>query len=315
MEDYFKSTFEDNLLVKMPQSEANHLTPATRLLEKRREMSEVEQALSAQKEEFQMKMETLQQRRDELERKEQQLKESLLKFDKFLKENDLKRARALKKTKAEQDLGRQKDREMARLTEEIDELSTVVARQKKMVAKYGVYQQFMEKVLELSEEFDETREIIARHDTLVHTREDLLDHDHENQDDIEAERLSLKKFTEEKNNEILSYNNELAHLQTRLEQAEGQAVKWESEWTRIQTTSAQKTLLLGQIKMATHNLFALMCKHLHRKMPPQETDQTLLQLDKIHAFIKDLTDITNEIKRHESAVVPNPQLLGPVNVS
>lgn len=35
--------------------------------------------------EFQMKMETLQQRRDELEKKEQKLKESLLKFDKFLK--------------------------------------------------------------------------------------------------------------------------------------------------------------------------------------------------------------------------------------
>ncbi len=32
-----------------------------------------------------MKMETLQQRRDELDRKEQELKESLLKFDKFLK--------------------------------------------------------------------------------------------------------------------------------------------------------------------------------------------------------------------------------------
>lgn len=35
--------------------------------------------------EFQMKMESLQQRRDELERKEQKLKESLLKFDKFVK--------------------------------------------------------------------------------------------------------------------------------------------------------------------------------------------------------------------------------------
>ncbi len=32
-----------------------------------------------------MKMETLQQRRDELEKKEEKLKESLLKFDKFLK--------------------------------------------------------------------------------------------------------------------------------------------------------------------------------------------------------------------------------------
>ena len=34
-----------------------------------------------------MRMETLQQRRDELERKEQKLKESLLKFDKFVKVN------------------------------------------------------------------------------------------------------------------------------------------------------------------------------------------------------------------------------------
>ena len=61
------------------------LTPATRLLEKKREMTEVETALAAQKEEFQMKMETLQQRRDELERKERTLKEQLLKFEKFLK--------------------------------------------------------------------------------------------------------------------------------------------------------------------------------------------------------------------------------------
>lgn len=34
----------------MPEREDDHLTPATRLLEKRREMQEVEQALAAQKE-------------------------------------------------------------------------------------------------------------------------------------------------------------------------------------------------------------------------------------------------------------------------
>ena len=38
------------LISKMPEREDDHLTPATRLLEKRREMSEVEQALAAQKE-------------------------------------------------------------------------------------------------------------------------------------------------------------------------------------------------------------------------------------------------------------------------
>ena len=39
-----------HLISKMPEREDDHLTPATRLLEKRREMSEVEQALAAQKE-------------------------------------------------------------------------------------------------------------------------------------------------------------------------------------------------------------------------------------------------------------------------
>jgi hypothetical protein len=87
-------------------------------------------------------------------------------------------------------------------------------------------------------------------------------------------------------------------------------VKWESEWTRIQTTAAKKTLELGQIKMATHNLFVLVNKHLQRKIPPSEADQTLLQLDKIQTFIKDLTEITHEIQRNESAQLPNMQLLG-----
>ena len=69
----------------MPEQQSDALTPATRLLEKKREMAEVETALAAQKEEFQLKMETLQQRRDDLERKERNLKEQLLKFEKFLK--------------------------------------------------------------------------------------------------------------------------------------------------------------------------------------------------------------------------------------
>lgn len=38
-----------SLCSKMPE-ETEHLTPATRLLEKRREMAEVEEALAAQKE-------------------------------------------------------------------------------------------------------------------------------------------------------------------------------------------------------------------------------------------------------------------------
>ena len=61
-----------------------------------------------------MKTESLQQRRDELERKEHQLKESLLKFDKFLKENDSKRARAVKKSHDERELRKGKEKDIDR---------------------------------------------------------------------------------------------------------------------------------------------------------------------------------------------------------
>ena len=64
----------------------------------------------------------------------------------------MKRARALKKTKAEQELGRQKDREIDRLKQEIGELSEVVTKQKADLKRYKIYQKFMERVLEKSDE-------------------------------------------------------------------------------------------------------------------------------------------------------------------
>eukprot|EP00794_Sanderia_malayensis_P013932 gene13932-15384_t len=296
LEEYFRTTFEDKLLVKMPEREDDHLTPATRLLEKRREMGEVEQALAAQKEEFQMKMESLQQRREELERKEFHLKESLLKFDKFLKENDSKRTRAEKKAEDESDARRSKDTEISRLHEEITVLTRRRDKMQKKLEKYSMYQKYLDKVLEVAEEFHEIREITARYDTLIATHLELLEKQHKNQDAMEKEKALLNKFIEEKNNENLNYNNQLANLQTELEEAQSDAVEWESKWTHIQNTAAEKTLVLGRIKMATHNLYMLVNKHLKQDVP---AESTMDQLTKIQTFIQDLTHIVTEIRRTE----------------
>jgi len=300
LEEYFRTTFEDKLLVNMPEREDDHLTPATRLLEKRREMAEVEQALTAQKEEFQMKMESLQQRREELERKEYQLKESLLRFDKFLKENDSKRARALKKAADERDASSFKDKEIEKLIEETDILVQKKNKMQKKLERYSKFQKYLDKVLEVAEEFHEIREITARYDTLIATHNDLLANENRNQDAIEQEKARLNRFIEDKNNEVLNYNNQLAQLQTELEKTQSKAVKWESTWTHIQNTAAKKTLLLGRIKMATHNLFMLVNKHTRQTQPIESTTE---QLNKIQTFIQDLTQITNEIKRSETVAM------------
>nr|XP_054773629.1 coiled-coil domain-containing protein 42 homolog [Lytechinus pictus] len=165
--------------------------------------------------------------------------------------------------------------------------------------KHKLFHRFLERTLESAEEFHEIREVIARHETLVATHRDLVEKANRTQDAVEKEKARLGKFTEEKNNEILHYNNQLATLQTQLDTAQSEAVKWESVWTHIKNTAAKKTLLLGRIKMATHNLFQLVSRH--AKTASLGTENTLEQLTKIQTFIMDLTQITTEIKRAEVA--------------
>lgn len=340
LEDYFQSAFRSKFLVKMPERDEKHVSPATRLLEKRRETAEVEHALSAQKEEFSMKMEGLAQRRQELESKEQELKQSLMKFDRFLRENDSKKTRALKKAKDERNMIKQKEEEIKTLQSECSQLEQERDKFKKRLEKYTIYQTYLERVLDLSDEFSELREIMARYDTLIATHNDLLNREQKNQITMEKEKQKFNRFTEEKNTEVLHYNNQLAQLQTRLDKAQSEAVHWESKWTHIQNTAARKTLLLGQIKIATHNLYQLVQRHArnHRSADGNEDDDenyeqndntgkssgkeakgsrgpsanlaaagstevTATQLDRIQSFIQDLTQIAADIRKQENTVV------------
>ena len=50
--------------------------------------------------------------------------------------------------------------------------------------------------------------------------------EHNSQDVIEVERAALSKFVEDKSNEILGYNNEIAHLQSQLEEVQGKVMQW-----------------------------------------------------------------------------------------
>ncbi|CAI9734698.1 Hypothetical predicted protein [Octopus vulgaris] len=249
LEEYFKTTFENKLLFKMLKGDDDHLTPATRLLEKRRELAEIEQVLSVQKEEFQTKMERLQQRRGELERKELQLKESLEKFDKFLKENDSKRIRAMKKANDQRELKRSKMREIAKFQDDLRNLLIVNNQLKKKQKVYHKFCLFMQKVLNSCDEFHEIRDIIARYDTLISTYTDLLDTERKHQDLIEAIKLKIHSVTEEKCNEILAHNNQLSNLQVKYETTRSRRIQLDSVYSHVHNTASVKALKSGQIRM------------------------------------------------------------------
>lgn len=66
----------------------------TRILEYKRQLSLVDDALEAQKEDFVRKMDAFRRREEALKRKDLRLQESLIRFNKFLQENENKKSRA-----------------------------------------------------------------------------------------------------------------------------------------------------------------------------------------------------------------------------
>lgn len=154
------------------------------------------------------------------------------------------------------------------------------------------FQRYLEGVLENADEFAEIKDIISRYDTLSATNGELIVRARNAQDLTEKERQAFLASSEDKNNVILNRNNEIARLQTKLEETQSRSAKWQAELDQTLKNATQKSLLLGQVKMATNNLFNVVKAHLNNRM--NSTSDTLAQLDKVGQFIVDLNEITSK---------------------
>ncbi|XP_053425988.1 coiled-coil domain-containing protein 42 isoform X2 [Nycticebus coucang] len=275
--EYFRLQYGERLLQllqKLPNVEEQSECPSIRLLEKKKEAKIMHHAMEQKKETFQRRMEILNLRWEELGVKEAQLKAHIQKFEQFIQENDQKRIRALKKANKERDLKRQRMRELAKAKQE---MTTLRLEHQKLTVKlqnYSIFNKYLEKVVENSESAQE------------------------GQEKIERAKARLARYMEEKDDEILQHNNELARLQMRFDRARSDVIVWESRWAHIQNTAAKKTLLLGTIKMATLNLFQIVSKQL-KDAAGVSLEDTHKQLDMIQQFIQDLSDIWAEVKKKE----------------
>jgi Domain of unknown function (DUF4200) len=85
LEEKFLNPYGGQRSLHLSQSQTpDHVSGATRLLENRRQMFEVQEALSTQKEEFKRREDAFKRREEGLRRKDVVLQESLVKFNKFL---------------------------------------------------------------------------------------------------------------------------------------------------------------------------------------------------------------------------------------
>ena len=255
----------------------DHVSPATRLLEKRRHMFEVQEALDAQKEgvlltihfnthtqtpfppsraeEFQRREATFQRREEMLKKKDLELQESLIKFHKFLQENDSKRNRAEKKQLDEKKQKHIKEAEIIRLHGEVEKQKEKRGQMMEEVKKMSQYQGFLDSVLEVEEEYPEIADLLARYETLSAARADLIKRQDSAADQNERERKELQEFMQVQTDKILNYNNQIADLQDESEKAVEKVVEIQYVAERQVASVADSTLELGQVMMACENIY------------------------------------------------------------
>ena len=197
----------------------DHVSAATRLLEKRRQMFEVQEALSAQKEEFNRREDAFRRREDALKRKDLELQESLIKFNKFLQENETKKNRALKRAGEEKKQREQKEIEIKRFKTQLEQKMREESVLKLELERNMKYQDFLDSLVQSMSKFfpEGISDVLNRYKTLRDANTYLLEKQQADEATNENTMREFTTFKKTKENEILNSNNEIADMQKKLE--------------------------------------------------------------------------------------------------
>ncbi|KAK4472480.1 hypothetical protein MN116_003729 [Schistosoma mekongi] len=298
IEEYLRTVFHNKLVVNAPADEDRNLTNSTKLLEKYKELKNVQSALLAKKDEFRLKMENIQRRREDLDKKECELKESLIKFDQFFRDNDEKRLRAMKKISTERNLQQQKQTEIDILNAEILRFTKVREKQERKAKSLLKYRLFLESVVKISEEFSDIYELISRYDALKANLEDLQNSDIKIQKLIDDKSNEIVYFKKSKRDEKLSLTNEVAKLRNYLEFQQTNGRNKEAQWEHARDLTASRIYELSTIIIAVANMYSIVQSH-QRYGELAKPNETCKQLRAIKSFIQTLVKIIDEVTQKQ----------------
>ncbi|XP_071619422.1 cilia- and flagella-associated protein 73 isoform X2 [Heliangelus exortis] len=293
----------EKLRLTVPGWGASTLLPSTRLLLKRQEMVEVEKVLQRRREEFRQRMEHLARRRQRLGQRQEQLRDAILKFDTFLKASAARQERALRRASEERARVAGQGAEAARLRQELGQLlrhRDSLARRLRSLRCFGDY---LREVLASTGQFQDVPAMLAHFVALARTRAALAQQAEARQEQLAQVQARLQRYQEEASSELLHTSKELDQLHARLEATRRDVLQEESHWAHIQNVASQKTLLLGQIKLALLNLFQLTTARLEVPVDV-DLEDTEAQLDMVLLCMQDLAAICAELLPREPGPCP-----------
>eukprot|EP00603_Paraphysomonas_imperforata_P005932 CAMPEP_0114430594 /NCGR_PEP_ID=MMETSP0103-20121206/10124_1 /TAXON_ID=37642 ORGANISM="Paraphysomonas imperforata, Strain PA2" /NCGR_SAMPLE_ID=MMETSP0103 /ASSEMBLY_ACC=CAM_ASM_000201 /LENGTH=380 /DNA_ID=CAMNT_0001600051 /DNA_START=157 /DNA_END=1299 /DNA_ORIENTATION=+ len=283
---------------------ATQTSQSTLLLKKRKEMREVDEALELMKDEYKRRMESCEERRSQFEFKQAKMREQVLKFEKFIQENDAKRQRAEAKAKQEKKLFEQKCQEMNSLGEKINELISSQKELELQLLKKGCYREYLEQFLEAGDgSYEEVADVLNRYKTLKDANADLMKHVDMLENDVDQSRGNLQSLKMETQNQLLVNNSLFQQHQKNLEEKRATTKSEEEEKNLDEDAAKNVARETSQVVQSIRNVFGRCQATVRNKSQYQVaakdssvSDLLTFNLDIIHARVSDLIEISAEYK-------------------
>jgi len=194
-------------------------------------------------------------REENLRKHDLELQNSLVKFNKFLQENEAKRNRATKRYEEECKLRKAKEKEAELLKKTLEGDRKEIEKLKHILRDRRKYQTYLDTVVDhASEDYEEVAELLNRYRTLKAAQDDLKRRAEKASESIDSIRSELRQFTKERTTEILQRNSKLSKLRKAIDHSETERIGVQNEMNATARSSSAKTMLLEEIIMAVDNL-------------------------------------------------------------
>lgn len=288
----------------------NQTSQSTLLLKKRKEMREVDESLEVMKDAYKRRMDFCEERRLQFEAKQTKMRDNVIKFEKFIQENDAKRQRAEAKIKQERKMYDQKCQELKSTLSSIKDLKEGQDKVIEELQKYNGYAAYLQDFADRNQEmgFIEMSDIIKRYWTLKESNNSLMESIREQENQVDDYRSKLSDLLIKKENSGLVNNSLLQQQQQVLDDVRIQAKAIE-QGTEIETESQKNDLRdMAEIVQGVRNLFNRCQAGTDKKAKlTLSKEATLIEnlsynIEIIHGRCRDLLEISQEYNAHNHIV-------------
>ncbi|XP_023289087.1 coiled-coil domain-containing protein 42 like-2 [Orussus abietinus] len=291
--EFIRSRNEKGTIKKYPEWDVARAGPAAELVKTRRELNSADVALKIKREEQHTKRKIMDQQWDELKSKEKLLRQSFIKFNKFVKENYEKRDRA------EHKINEEYERQMKRLEDaedsanKLNHMKEIRDNMQQHIKKYKIYQTFLERVVSETGQFQSIADIFNRYETLVEAKEALSENQDKKLQVLETTGTEMYHMTEVKSQILMGLNNKLAEIQGKFDRAKAEALKWETIVSQIKAAAAAKNLELTQVNFCSWNMYQQICKRkgLLVEVSREDAEQQLVHVKRTILELKRITKV------------------------